>query len=112
MPSELVSLLKVRELEEAVQAFSGISTVELNYYWELKKGEERGFLDVVFNGSKWQIPQPVMKESKKVYYKLVEEATELRAYLMWLMYDFDADFKGYYLKGNKNEEMFGSLVEE
>ncbi len=112
--SRLVSRLISIPIGYLGKTFDDVDSIELNYRWELKAKGETDYIEMVWNNSSLRTtPQDnKVNDSESAYSRLVKEALCVRAYLRAIIDEYDFDFKGYYLKGEKKEVFFGSLIEE
>lgn len=88
-------------------------TIELNYLWH-RKGD--GFQAVIQLSLNDRVllkskPVPVFHDPELAHVILAREAKSLRDYFASIDHNRNYDFKGYYLKDERNQQEFGSLVE-
>lgn len=109
------SLVKRLIIERLVKKLADVDQIELNYRWECKGGKdrERACIEMRCNDIYLRTGNIEVVQAPGPAYKiLVKEAKSIRDYLKSSIGGFNIDFKGCYLKGEKQEEFFGSLIEE
>jgi hypothetical protein len=110
----LVERLRAEPAKEWVPRLANARTIELNYRWELKGDKLRSFIELTACGLyiKTAASTRIIFNPDDAYSRLEKEAKSLRDYVRKSRLDeFDPDFKGYYLKGEKQEKFFGSLLD-
>jgi hypothetical protein len=121
----LVERLKAEPRINWVPRLAKTSSIELNYRWELKGDRLRSFIELTAGGLyiRTAASTRIIFNPDDAYARLEKEAKAVKDYVKDLgrtdsvmlinhkLYKFDPDFKGYYLKGEKQEKFFGSLLD-